>query len=196
MNIISNTCLGAATQKDCLHQLYENPFCWNVIDFDSMYYLIDNYENINYDDFQIIKNAKWEFSIKIDGRVIVNFPHYRFDRNASKLTIKGVDVYWDRIWEFIVEKYEERLSRMKSKPIFFIGSIHHHHNYSKNQIISICDLCRKKGYKLIIANENFDLSKEYPEFRFIKTEHTEEDFGNGGFALEIYPQIESYLRSE
>ena len=45
MNLISNTCIGAYLYK-LLNLKFENPFCWSVIDFNSMYYLIKNYEKI------------------------------------------------------------------------------------------------------------------------------------------------------
>ena len=170
MNIISNTCLSALLQKDCIGQEYENPFCWNLIDFKSI----------------------------IDNHIKVQYVHYLFDRNADTLKTKGPNVYWNKIWEYIVNKYNERVERMltkKNKPIFIIGSIHHwkDHSYSQDEIFKICELCNKKHYKLIIANKNFDFSKKFPNIKFITTRSTDRKFGNGGFAKEIYPKIKNFL---
>lgn len=54
MNIISNTCLGAALYKFGFKIPFSNPFCWSFIDFNSMFYLIKNYENINFRNFKLL----------------------------------------------------------------------------------------------------------------------------------------------
>ena len=198
MNIISNTCLSAILQRDQIKQEYENPFCWNLIDFNSMYYLIKNFETINFNNIELTKNNKWEFSLIIDKNVRVQYVHYKFNINENKLVKKGSDMIWNRIWEYIIEKYNERKNRMlakKNKPVFIIGSIHRwkYHTYSETEIQKICELCTMKKYKLIVVNKNFDFSKKYPNVKFIKTKSNDKKFGNIGFAKEIYPQIKKYL---
>lgn len=198
MNIISNTCLSAIIQRDFIKQEYENPFCWNLIDFDSMYYLIKNYENINFDNIELTKNKNWEFSLIIDKKVKVQYVHYKFNINDNNITKRGSDIFWNKIWEYIIDKYNERKNRMitkNNKPIFIIGSIHRwkYHTYSEKEIIKICELCTAKKYKLIIVNKNFDFCKKFPNVKFIKTRSTDRKFGNIDFAKEIYPQIRKYL---
>lgn len=195
MNLISNTCVGACLYK-CLNMNYGNPFCWNFIDFNSMYYLIENFENINFLDFTLIKDAKWNFSIIIENKIKIQYVHYKFDKNATKIKIVKADVFYNKIWEYIVEKYKERLKRMNEKPIFIIASIHKYHYYTEPEIYKICELCRKKNYKLVIANNNIDFSNIFPEFIFIKTKYTQKDFTNGPFTTkEIYPKIKEYIKA-
>ena len=197
MNIISNTCLGALLYHK-INQTYQNPFCWNVIDYNSFYYLIDNYNKINFNNYELKKDNNWNFYILIDKKIKIQYVHYRFKKDENKKINRGINVYWNKIWEYIVKKYEERLKRMlltKEKPIFILGSIHKKHWYNKKQVKSICELCTKKGYKLVVVNNNIDFSNEFTNIKFIKTIHTEKDFTNGPFAKEIYPQIKKYLNS-
>lgn len=196
MNIISNTCVGAALMRDCLKIPYCNPFCWMTLDYESMYYLIENFKDINFDNYELYKNKNWHFYIKIDDKVRISYPHYKFGPSYKKITVKGVDVWYCKIWEYINEKYIERTKRMKLEKdvIFILATIHPCQFYTAEQVKSICELCTKKGYKLIVANDNFDFSKEFPSVKFIKTKHSEKDFNNVGFAKEIYPQIKEKLK--
>lgn len=197
MNIISNTCVGAALQRDCIKQEYANPFCWCTIDFNSMYYLIKNYDKINFDDFNLIKNENWRFSIVIENKIQINYPHYKLGKTDKTLRRKGEDIFYYKMWEYVVQKYEERKNRMiknKEKPIFIIATIHKCQTYNKNQIKELCTLCSKKGYKLIISNLNMDFSKEFPLVKFIKTTHTEKEMNNVGFAKTIYKEIDKFIK--
>ena len=155
MNLIGNTCSATAITKYCLKEKYSNPFCWNVIDFESFYNLIENYDTLNYKNYELVKDDKWNFFIIIDNKVKIWFPHYRFDKNCKTIKIKEVDVYWCRIWEYIVSKYEERLKRMNDKheePIFIISSNHPQQWFSKDQLMKIIKMNSK--YKIIISNGN------------------------------------------
>lgn len=197
MNLISNTCLGAFIQRDWLKQQYKNPFCWNVIDFKSMQYLITNFEAINYDNFEIQKDKNWNFSIIIDNAVQIQYVHYKFKPECKIITTHGVDVYWNKIWQYIVEKYEERTKRMlesNNKPLFIIGSIHNwqDHVYSEDEILKICEICTTKGYKCIISNRNFDFSNKYPNIKFNITQLSPSTCNNP-LAKEIYLRFKEYI---
>ena len=197
MNIISNTCVGAALQRDCIKQEYENPFCWCTVDFNSMYYLIENFEKINFNNFELIKNEKWRFSIRIENKIQINFPHYKLGKTDKTFRRHGEDIFYYKMWEYVVQKYEERLKRMKTlknEPIFVIATIHKCQTYTNEQIRKICELCSKKHYKFIVSNNNIDLSKDFPTVKFIKTKFTERDFNNVGFAKSIYPEIEQFIK--
>jgi uncharacterized protein (DUF1919 family) len=65
MNIVSNSCIGALLYKQC-HNTFNNPFMWNVIDFDSFVYLIENWNTIDFYDYELIKDDNWIFSILIE----------------------------------------------------------------------------------------------------------------------------------
>lgn len=125
MNIISNSCLGSFLYKDVFQIPYQNPFCWNVIDDDSLLYLIQNYDKINFDNYELTKDKNRNFYIIIDGKVKVWYIHYRYSAQDAKPRMQGEDVFYARIWEYIVECYQKRLARMKSNnemPIFVLGT--------------------------------------------------------------------------
>jgi hypothetical protein len=104
---------------------FDNPFMWGLIDFNSMYYMIQNFENINFKNFELLKDNNWNFSLKIDDKIIIKYIHYKFDPKATKIIKKDFDVFYNKIWEYIIQKYEERLERMlniKEEPIFILAN--------------------------------------------------------------------------
>lgn len=126
MNLISQNCLTGNIYKNHLKEEFGNPFIWTVIDFSSMLYLIQNWNNINFKNYELVKDDKWNFSIIIDEKVKVQYVHYIFDPSAKIVqmhcNIRG-DIKYCKIWEYIIQKYEERLNRMldkKEEPIFCI----------------------------------------------------------------------------
>lgn len=126
MNLISQNCLSGNIYKNHLKEEFGNPFIWTVIDFNSMLYLIQNWNTINFKNYELVKDDKWNFSIIIDGKVKVQYVHYIFDPDAKTVqmhcNVRG-DIKYCKIWEYIIKKYEERLNRMldkKEEPIFCI----------------------------------------------------------------------------
>ena len=164
MNLIGNSCLSSFITKEHIKEGYSNPFCWNVIDVNSFCYLIENFDKINFWNYELVKDKNWNFSIIIDNRVKVNFVHYKFSKDISKITVKGLDVFYNKIWTYIVEKYENRLKRMLEKkevPIFIIGS-----SYDKtfgavddDDIKKIAKI--KTNYKIIVTSDK-DIDFQLP----------------------------------
>lgn len=157
MNIISNTCVGAGIYETKKEQ-FKNPFMWNVIDFQSMYNLIKNYDTINFENIELQKDNNWKMSIIIDNQVKVNFVHYKFSINDKTPKKIGVDVFYNKIWEYVINKYTTRIDRLLKKPespIFIIGSVLKHHWYNIKQVKQICNL--NSPYKIIFANNNIVL---------------------------------------
>lgn len=123
MNIISNNCLSGFLYKDFLRTEFENPFVWSVIDFKSMLYLIQNYNKINFKNFELIKDNNWNFSIIIDNNIKVQYVHYKFSPTAKTVQINpkiAGEVFYNKIWEYIINIYNKRLERMINEPIFCI----------------------------------------------------------------------------
>ena len=128
MNIISNNCLSGYLYKDYLKEEFGNPFIWTVIDFNSMLYLIQNWNNINFKNYELVKDKNWNFSIIIDNKVKIQYVHYKFNKNVvfKDKTEPGTDIESNKIWEYIIQKYDERLERMlrkKESPIFCICNV-------------------------------------------------------------------------
>ena len=120
MNIISNSCVGAFLTRDYFKKEFNNPFVWSYIDTESFFNLIKNYDTINWFNYEITKDKNWNFSIIVDKLVKINYPHYRFDPSANKLRYFDDDnqnrnVYSNKIWEYISEKYELRGMELKMR---------------------------------------------------------------------------------
>lgn len=154
MNLIGNSCLASYITRDCLKQQFVNPFVWNIIDFESCYNLVKYWDEINFENYELIKDEKWNFSIIIDSKVKVQFVHYKFSKNHNKLTIKNNDVYYNRIWEYIDEKYRKRITNIrKEKPIFIFATANYglerHKPFTLEQQKKIEEL--NSPYKIILS---------------------------------------------
>lgn len=125
MIFISHNCL-AGHLYHLIGQKYTCPFIWTVIDFNSMKTLITEWDKINFKNYRLEKDDKWNFKIVIDDKIKVQYVHYKFDPTASVLIKKGPgDIYYNRIWEYIISRYEERINRMNNentKPVFCIAN--------------------------------------------------------------------------
>ena len=119
MNIISNNCCGAFYyDQNNMKQLNPFRYCW--FDVKSVYNIVFNYENINFRNYELQKDNNWNFYINIDNKVKLNLIHHKFDSTAITPYKKGDDIFYSKIWEYIIEKYEMRLNRMTEKPLFII----------------------------------------------------------------------------
>lgn len=124
LNIISHNCVGARIYQEKGME-YGNPFMWSIIPPNDFWYLYNHYDEINFNNIKLIK-IKNDNVIVIDDKIKAYFVHYRFDKNA-KTPIRrikdGVDIYYNKIDEYILEKYSKRLERMKEqkiKPVFIV----------------------------------------------------------------------------
>jgi uncharacterized protein (DUF1919 family) len=127
MNIVSNSCIGAYLMRDYYKYQYNNPFCWTFILVDDFVTLMNEWDNINFMKYTLEKRGKRledGFKTIIDGKVTLLWYHYLFSMKYNKPTTKGINVFSDKIWEYIIEKYEERTKRMlaaNEKPIFIFA---------------------------------------------------------------------------
>ena len=131
MNIISNCCLGGFVYKDVIEHQFSNPFIWAWLNKEDMVYLVQNYDKINFKNYELstYNNLPLKdevcFQMNIDDKIKIIYSHYQFIKNKDTLEIdrKRNMVYHNRIWEYVVAKYNERLERMFSenkKPVFLI----------------------------------------------------------------------------
>jgi len=118
LNIISHNCIGAR-----IYQLkgmeYENPFMWSIIPPDDFWYLYNNYNNINFKKIRLTK-VKNDYVIVVDEKIKIYYVHYRYDEKCKTPTRRikdGVDIYYNKIEDYILEKYNKRLKRMLDEPI-------------------------------------------------------------------------------
>lgn len=119
MNIISHNCLAAEIYRQKGWQ-YENPFMWCVIPPDDFLTLYSHYNQIKFNEIELKKDGKY-YEIVIDGKVNLYYVHYKYNKNAETPTkLNGVDIIYDKIEDYIVDKYKTRLERMTGKPLFIV----------------------------------------------------------------------------
>lgn len=121
MNLIGNTCVSSYITKCILREQFNNPFVWNIIKFDSCYNLVKYWDEINFDNYTLTKDDRNNFMLFIDGKVKIRYIHYKFDKTCTVPTRRNSDIYYNKIKEYIIQKYIDRLKRMrehKESPTF------------------------------------------------------------------------------
>jgi hypothetical protein len=105
---------------------------------------------------------KKTYILNIDNKVNVKFVHYRHYDPFEKPVVKGIDVFYKRIKEYIIEKYKTRLQRMKadkSEPIFILADCFDRKETLLNdkQLEQLNELGKK--HKIIVAVDS--INKKY-----------------------------------
>lgn len=122
MNIICNTCVGGRIYEQYKLQ-YTNPFIWNAINTPDFMSLVENYDNINFNNFELIYKDDI-YQMNIDNLIMVTYPHYKYDENIVTPIIKsdgfGTNMYSNNIDKYIIDRYIERLDRMNESPTFIL----------------------------------------------------------------------------
>lgn len=143
LNIISHNCIGAR-----IYQLkgmeYENPFMWCIVPPEDFWYLYNNYDSINFKNIRLTK-VRNDYVVVVDEKIRIFYIHYRYDEKCKTPTQRikdGVDVYYNKIEDYILEKYNKRLERMLNKPIkpIFIVSdrefvVNKNFNFPRNELV-------------------------------------------------------------
>lgn len=167
MLVISNNCCGGR-----LYQLtntqFNNPFMWCEVSYDSIMYIMKNFKNINWYDYDIEKSPinKNTFIINLENKIKIHYVHYIFDPNAKTIkkpaknkdiSLMSNDVIYCKIWEYVNEKYITRVERMlnsNESPIFLIME----KNNFPNQKYTLEDIANcDSPYKRIIITSNKNL---------------------------------------
>ena len=127
MNLIGNNCAGAAAYKYVLNQQYNNPFIWCRTDVVT---LAKEWTNINFKNIRLYNENEKDLSgfwhIIIDGKCNLRFSHHKFDPKCKTVQIieptdtRDAEIRYYKIWEYLVQKYYERLERMSTNeyPVF------------------------------------------------------------------------------
>lgn len=169
MLVISNNCCGGRLYQQS-NTKFNNPFTWAVVPYDSIIYVMDNFYKIDWYDYDLKKSKLRPntFIINVEDKVEFHYVHYKFDPKAKNIIQERKfdkeenwtgDVLYCRIWEFINQKYLERVKRMldcKEEPCFLIRD---ETFANANSNFSIMDIANNKStFKrfLITTNENVD----------------------------------------
>lgn len=94
------------------------------MDFDSSYNLVKYWDEIDFTNYELVKDDNWNFSIIIDNKVKIQYVHYKFSSKYGKPTKVGEDIFYCKIWEYITDKYNSRVNRMlktEEDPIFIFA---------------------------------------------------------------------------
>ena len=175
MNLIGNCCISNSVARYC-NEGNTNPFSWVDLDFESMFYCMTHWTTINWANIRMEehKHPYWAGNIYwliIDNNITIRYVHYLFDANAKKPTTIGSNVYYCRIWEYIINKYIERTKIMLSSaqdPTFVIEWGHldyNSHNWTRlvnsNQPYKVVVITR--GHKLSTTNQNILIINDNPD---------------------------------
>lgn len=175
--------------RDYLKCPYNNPFCWNIIDFNSMYNLISKWDSIDFTNWDMFRDKQWNFYTKIDNYITIKWQHYKFSKTDDVLRKEGIDVFSNKIWEYIAECYDKRTARMlkqNESPTFILVSTWNGGSYSKDELKKLCSI--KTPYKIIVANYGIQLQNTPPNVTFY-TELIKKN--NGLLAKKLY---EAYFK--
>lgn len=151
--LISNSCIASWITTRILNREIDSPLAWATIDPVSMSNLVENFYDIDFSKYKIEKYRNNTFSVIIDGKVRVNYVHYKKDLKQKTPKVIKTDVFYSKIEEFILQKYASRLSKFNkdSEPIFIIGfpsNAESEANYTPDDVHNIISH-NKHGFKII-----------------------------------------------
>lgn len=157
-----------------------NPFSWCIMDFQSSYNLVKYFDMINFAKFKLLLNHDNSFSVIIDDKIKVDYVHYLLSDKYKTPTKTGDnDISYDKMYEYVVEKYLSRCQRMvkcKITPTFIFATANHglkrHVPFTIDEQSMLDDL--DKPYQIIISYDKMITPK-----KLICIEQNRQFFGNG-----------------
>lgn len=158
MKLIGNNCLIGFTYRDILKQEYQTPFIWSRLWNDDLINLLQNYENINFNNYELkktnpkLKDNDNDFYILLDNKVKIYFRHCFFSIKHNEPKKFHANVYFNKIWEYVFTKYIERTERMlkcTEKPIVIIHDCSPYYNLK-----DIIKICKEKHFRCMIFTNN------------------------------------------
>jgi len=173
MNIICNNCAGGYFYRDVLKEEYQNPFIWTQICAKEFVKLIENFDKINFLNYEMLEMKKSDFiesgdfgehiwlnqhplGLRIDNIFTLWFPHIRYKIDAIKPQTVNTDIYYYRHFELVVDTYEKRLKRMKENPVFMILD-YEWFGWNEELIKQVIDLSNTVKYKIIILTKRKEI---------------------------------------
>lgn len=191
MNIITNNCLGGFIYRDILKTEYQNPFIWTAINHLDLLSIIENFQTINFSNVIIDKEGDGlsnNFITIIDDRYRIYNHHVGFSKNDLIPRYEENNVFYQKPWEYIMNKYESRLKRMKDKidvvalywPEAPIDYIH-----------NLINVCKKKNVKCLIITNKIQ-SDDYAKIIHFYTK--QKDKWNIPLELEYGEEIKNFLQ--
>lgn len=166
MNLIGNCCIS-----NFLLRIYgfgnTNPFTWVYMDFNSFYNLLTGYDSINWKNIELshrphpYNKGQDVFELTIDGKIKLTFIHMLYDPSATQPIVHGSDVRYCKIWELIIQKYQEHLKTMleSGKEPMFVHEWEHL-DYDEAAFEKLLNIDLKYKVVVITYNKKFkDIKK-------------------------------------
>lgn len=198
-NIISNSCLGSYITRDCLKQRFINPFCWNVIDFESYKALVSNYKNIDFADarVEVATRDPLRFCVVIANKIRVIYEHYIKDDSCDKAEIRGNNVFCRDIEDYILSKYFSRIRMGAQAPVFICGSSYTMSKYTPEKLQELVFSNRDKYKLIIVVNDPVHFSKlEHLQDDTTKLFLTNIKNDNKKLAYDVFNRYSDILKTE
>lgn len=175
---------------------YKNPFIWHILLFNDMLNLIKQYNNIDFLNYELDKSELKPgrlntFKLLVDNKITIHYPHYRFKADEPVPKIIHVDVYYNKIWEYVVEKYNTRVLRMKEPPCFLIidghsSGIGNWCEYTKEQDKEILQL--NTNHKIVLITKHKELLSYNSENKLVIYD-TSNRINDPSYYAHLYRQI-------
>lgn len=154
---------------------HTNPFTWVDLDFNSMFHLMCNWYSINWANIRLEEHPHpyWGGNIYwliVDNKVTIRYVHYLFDAHAKTPIVQGANVKYWLIWEYIVEKYFERVKRMqqlRQEPSFIIEW--GHLDYNATNWARLTD--GKLPFKVVVITRGHSIVGNDPNLLIIHDEN-------------------------
>lgn len=171
MNIVSNCCLGGYAYKDIFNTHFANPFIWSWMTAEDVCYLIDNFNKIDFNDYELstynnlpLKDTVC-FQITVENKIKIVFSHYQFVKSKKEIEIDKIRnmVYYNKMWEYVVKKYDDRLKRMSGEPVFLLIDDETEKKFSIQQIEHII---QNSKYKVLIFTQK-EIKSKNPNVKII-----------------------------
>lgn len=169
MNLISNSCTGSYIVRDFYKKQFSNPFVWCSLTPRDMIQLINNYDNVNWTNFDVnlYKNTSFNtqcVAITVDNLFTIKYPHYVLSETDTQVV--GINVFSKDILEFSKEKFKirsERLNNINESPIFLIGGTWQDQRPPKDFMNYVAE-SKYKHNVLLVDNVNI----QYDNYKFAK----------------------------
>ena len=193
-NIIGNSCISSWITTAILQQPFINPFSWCIMDFRSSYNLVKYFDTINWSKFELL-NDKLNFSIRVDNLITIQYVHYKFDATADEPIYINGDVYYNKIWEYIVQKYVSRVKKMISyalPPIFVFACAKSATNKRSSFTVEQQRLLYEchSPYKIFLS---FDCSYNAVDNCKSLTQHSNYTGNTKAMGIDLFTEIKNYL---
>lgn len=199
MIFIASDCVGARMYEK-LNLQFNNPFCWNRLSYKDFIFLADNLQKIDFNKINVnlINDPAKDKSnnvvglVNIDNKINILYPHYIQNSKYDKPTKVDTDVYYNKMNEYILEKYTTRLNRMNlNENICLI--LHHkvdREGFDITREDCIDFIHRKLPYPKILVTHDYTLLLEKnTDTNIILCNKNEE---TGKIAKRIISSIKSY----